>query len=799
MVTVAVTTSPREIWIGEDLPHEVIRRTYDVSEMIGQHISHYHILRKLGEGGMGAVYEAEDIRLGRTVALKILAGEGEISSAVRVESLRREAIMGSTLNHPNIATVYDLGIEGAFPFIVFEYIAGGTLSALLAQRMHAGKPLTSEEVVRLGLQIAGGLTHAHRRGVVHGDIKTENLMLGEEGELKITDFGISALMSEDASLRSIGGTVAYMSPEQIRREPVDHRSDLFSLGVVLYELSTGTLPFRGAYVSAVEYTILNEAPIAIGSLRSDLALPLVGVIDRLLQKDPTIRFQGADEVVAQLEEGIRQSGLPQSSVPQSGLPQSGLPQSDVPRQSSVSQVSTMAVLPLANKSPDPENEYLADGITEEIIHALTKIDGLRVAAPASTFLYKGRGEDIGAIGRRLGVAALLDGSVRRVGNRLRIIVQLVEVATGFDLWSERYDRQMNDLFEVQEEIAHTIVETLRVRIKGEAAEGLMRHHTSNLEAYTLYLKGRFELNRRTVESLRGALASFEDAVRIDPAYALGHTGIADTCALMSWYGGIPPGEALARAKVAARRALEIDDSLAEAHASMALVLQEYDWDWLGSEREFLRAIELNHDYAIAHHWYGLFLTRMGRFSEAEEEFKQALLLDPMSLAVNTGLGLLYYSARRYSRAIEQLGAALDIDRNYFPAIYFLGMVYGQSGRFSESIAMLRRATELQEDNLETLALLCHASAVGGRVEEAEELLARLMVKAEERHLSSYHLALIYTALGRTEEAFAALQRGFAERSMRLLFLNVDPALDRLRSDARFDELIRKIGFPLSQG
>jgi serine/threonine-protein kinase len=744
--------------------------------MIGQQILHYRIMEKLGEGGMGCVYRAEDVRLGRAVALKLLTPDssGEFTAS---DHLHREAKLSSALNHANIATVYDLGLDGDHAFIVFEYIPGGTLRDIVRKRYAADDKLTPREVILYGSQIAAGLAHAHRHGVVHGDIKTDNVMLNEEGVAKITDFGVSTFIGDEGSPRPVGGTIAYMSPEQIGGESFDHRSDLFSLGVLLYELATGELPFRGSYAPAIEYAILNEEPTPIDSLRVGLPDALVSVIQRLLRKDPVERIQSSEEVASLL-----------ASVPEGD--DSGTSGEAHGKDTSV----TIAVLPLANRSEDSKNDYLVDGITEEIIWALTKVDGLRVVAPATSFTFKGTTSDISTIGAKLNVGTVLQGSVQSSRERLRIIVHLIDVQSGFDLWSERYDRQVDDLLEVQEEIARTIVETLRLQLVGSGSAGhpLVRPHTSDLDAYTLYLKGRFEQNLRTAEGLRNAADCFEKAVQIDSGYALGYTGLADTYALMSWYGGVSPVDAFPRAKIAAQRALAIDDSLAEAHASMALILQEHDWNWAASEREFRRAIELNRGYALAHHWYGLLLTRMGRFDEAGVELRQALELDPLSLTTNLGMGVYLYSSRQFDRAIEQLRHTLEFDRNYFPAIYFLGMASLQMGRFDESISLLLRAYELQK-NLETLALLCHAFAVAGQKQRAEELLIELMLRSRDQYVSPYNISLIHTALGRIDEAIAWLEQGCRERSMRMLFLSVDPAFDPIRRDPRFRAMLKTIG------
>lgn len=736
---------------------------------IGNHISHYRLLEKLGEGGMGVVYKAEDTRLGRVVALKLLAPD-QTRTAQAVERMLREARLSSSLNHPHIATLHDVSLEGERPIVVFEYIPGGTLRDLLAARYAAGSPFTATELKRFGIQIASGLDHAHSHGVIHGDIKVDNVMLDGDGRLKVTDFGVGRFAGDDPSTTGGGGTLSYMSPEQIRGEPLDHRSDLFSLGVLLHELATGRLPFRGVHSSAVEYAILNEEPQRIDQVRNDLHASLDDIVQRLLQKNADDRFQRGAEVVVALE-----------SVPEDGATAKPAPRDFV----------TIAVLPFANKSADPEHEYLADGITEEIIWALTTVEGLRVVAPASSFTFKGSNSDVATIAGKLGVAHLIQGSVQSGGGRVRIIVHLVESASGFGLWSERYDRQATDLLEVQEEIARTIAQRLRLQFAGDDDRPLLRPHTRQPDAYATYLKGRFEQNRRTAESLRVALEHFRHAVAIDPEYALGYAGIADTLSLLSWYGGMAPVDTYPRAKIAAQRALDLDDSLAEVHASMALILHEYDWNRDEAEKEFRQAIALNPLYALAHHWYGLFLTRMGRFDEGEVQFREALTLDPLSSTVNIGFGVFLYAARRYAEGARQLAQTLALDRNHFPALYFLGMTELQRGNHAEAIERFQRANDLQ-DNLETLALLAHAHAVAGQREKAEDLLERIASRSPGRYVSHYHLAMVHTALDRHDQAFFHLDEGCRERSMRMLFLRVDPALDPLRSDPRYTDLLGRL-------
>ncbi|UCF78171.1 MAG: protein kinase, partial [Candidatus Eiseniibacteriota bacterium] len=569
--------------------------------MIGKIISHYKVTEKVGEGAMGVVYKAEDTKLKRTVALKFLSRQVLGAEEERARFLC-EAQAAAALSHPSICTIHEIEeIDGRF-FIVMEWVDGQNLR----QRIRSGL-LKVSDAVKIAVQVAEGLGEAHEKGIVHRDIKSANIMLTARGQVKIMDFGV-AKSAEGTGITTNGskiGTIAYMSPEQARGESVDHRSDIWSLGVVLYEMLTGRLPFRSEYDQAVIYGILNEAPESVISMRAEIPSELHRIVEKAMAKAPEERYQSvgalADDLTG-LEVELESPAL-------------GRPAPRARRRPSV------AVLPFANLSADSEQDYFCDGMAEEVTNALSHVEDLRVVARTSSFAFKGRDEDVRAIGRKLNVSTVLEGSVRKAGNRLRITVQLVNVADGYHIWSERYDRDVGDVFTVQDEISLAIVENLKLTLLGNQKKKVLKRHTEDLEAYNLYLKGRWFWSKRTEDGLRKAIEFFEMAIKADPQYALAYSGLADSWNDLPTYGTSSPRETYPKAKKAALRALELDDALAEAHASLGLIKSEYELDWRGAETELRRSIALNPAYAPAHHWYSLLLCQMTRFGEAIDEME----------------------------------------------------------------------------------------------------------------------------------------------------------------------------------
>lgn len=741
--------------------------------MIGKTISHYQIIEKIGEGGMGIVYKAKDTTLERTVAIKFLPRQ----TATQAEERQRfyiEAKAAAALNHPNIATTHAIEEVEDDVFIVMEYIEGQELK----QKIDAG-PLPVEDAIHIILQIANGLQEAHKKGIVHRDIKSANIMLTGSGQIKIMDFGLAKVRG-GAQLTQIGttlGTAAYMSPEQARGEDVDHRTDIWSLGVVLYEAIAGQLPFKGHYEQAVLYSILNEDPESITCLRRGVPTELEAIMNKALAKSPNERYQQVDGMLIDLNVLGKELETKSRQVPKEKCPPS------------------VAVLPFVNVSPEKENEYFSDGMTEEIIDALTKVEGLRVVSRTSVFAFKGKDQDIRKIGEQLNVSHVVEGSVRKAGNRVRITAQLINIADGYHLWSERFDREMEDVFTIQEEIAHMIVNALKIKLVRKAETPLVERSTENIKAYNLFLKGRYCWNKRTEAALKQCVNYFEQAIEIDPDYMLAYCGLADAYALLgiAEYGALPPMEVMPKAKAAAVKALEIDNTLAEAQTTVAHVKAFFDWDFTGADKEFNRAIELNPNYPFSHHWYALYLSAMERHDEAIAEEKRAQELEPLSLIINKNVGTIFYYARKYEQAIEQYKKALELDPDFARTHFFLGLAYISNSMFEEAIAEIKKAITFSGENTVMLALLASAIAMSGKKDEATKILKDLKKRLKRGYVPSFNLAILYMGLDEKASAFEWLEKAYQERSSWLVSLKVEPILDGLRSDPRFTALLKKVG------
>lgn len=799
----------------------------------GDEIGRYQIRSLLGAGGMGQVYLAHDAQLDRPVAIKVLPADFT-TDADRLRRFKQEARATSALNHPHILTIYEIGEDSGALFIATEFIDGVTLRVHMARNS-----LKVSEALELAIQMTGALDAAHRAGVVHRDIKPENAMLRQDGYLKLLDFGLAKLAERGTSDSDaitlaetdpgvVMGTVGYMSPEQARGQSVDTRSDIFSMGVVLYEMLTGRSPFPGNSTSSVLVSILEREPPPLSRFLPNSPAELQRIITRSLAKHRDERYQtirdmhvdlknfkqewdfqiklerttdrreevqpGGPTFVGKAAETVRE---PESSLYRTLNPtHDRLAQAQTSRRySREDAIDSLAVLPLVNASSDASAEYLSDGITESIINSLSQLPQLRVMARATVFRYKGLEVDPIEVGQALDVRAVMLGRVLQIGDQLVIKTELVDVADGSHLWGAQYNRKPEDILAVQDEISGEIYEKLRLRLTGEDhKKRLAKRHTDNTEAYQLYLRGRYHTSKATREGLQKGIDYFHQAIQIDPAYALAYSGLAE-----AFYGlsgaHQPPKEAMPKARAAALKALEIDDTLAEAHASLALVKVFYDWDWTGAETEYRRAIELNPGYASAHHWYGWYLALMGRLDQATSEMQRAQELDPLSLEITADLGLSFFFARQYDRAIEQFRKALEMDQHFIWARFFIGWAKEQQGLIDEAIAEYRRAAE-EEDALVIKAALGHAFAMGGRRDEAQAILSEFEQLSESTHVSPYDFAIIYTALGESEQAFAALERAYENRSEALVWLKVDPRLDPLRTTPQFIDLLRRVGLPL---
>ncbi|RJP70607.1 MAG: hypothetical protein C4532_09100 [Candidatus Abyssobacteria bacterium SURF_17] len=738
--------------------------------MIGKTISHYKILKKLGEGGMGVVYKAEDTKLKRTVALKFLPPE-LVQSEEWKERFLREAQAAAALTHPNICTIHEIDelTEGQ-GFIAMEYVDGKSL----ADKIESG-PLDIDAAINIALRIAEGLKHAHRRGIVHRDIKPANIMVTADGQVKIMDFGLAKLTGKTRLTKTatVMGTVAYMSPEQARGDKdLSHQTDIWSLGVVLYEMLTGRLPFEAETDTGLIYKIINEYPEPVTNRRSDTPGSLASVVEKMLQKDTHCRYENTEELIVDLESvKARASILGGSRSP------------------------SIAVLPFVNMSADPEQEYFCDGLSEEIINALTKIRDLKVIARTSAFAFKDEKVEIGEIGRRLKVQTVLEGSVRKVGNRLRITAQLVDTSGGHHLWSERYDRELVDIFAIQDEITLAIVDNLKPMLLGEEKAKLEQRQTVDLEAYNLYLKGRWFLWKRTEEGFEKAFEYFNQAIAKAPTYAPAYAGVADSYALRTVVTMLPAGEDSTKARDAAMKALEFDDTLAEAHVSLGLVKTNYEWDWEGAEREYKRAIELNPGYAMGHAFYAAHLYRMTRFDEALEEVKYARHLDPLSLTTNFFAGMIFFYAGRYDNALAALSSTIEMDRSVIFAHAYRGLCYWRKAMLEEAMAEFEKEKSISGE-FSPMADGCIGihHALIGNMEEARKKLRELQKRSTTAYFQSYPLAMLCLAIGDTEQGFELLEKAYEERDSALTFIKVQAAFDvfNIRSDPRYIALLKKM-------
>lgn len=739
--------------------------------MIGQTVAHYRVLEKLGGGGMGVVYRAEDIRLGRHVALKFLSPGLTRDETGRARFVQ-EAQAASALDHPHICTVYEIDEtpDGQL-FIAMAYYAGETLKA----RIEQGR-LPIAEAIELASQAAEGLAKAHTHGLVHRDVKPANLMLTPDGVVKILDFGLAKSL-EGTVLTQTGiacGTVAYMSPEQARGDAVDRRTDLWALGVVLYEMLTARLPFHAETVPPLIHAILNRTPEPLHLLCPEVPPGLARVVGRALVKSVAGRYQRAEEMLSDLRALQRKPGSGVDTMASRHLP-------------------SIAVLPFSDMSPQRDQDYLCEGITEELTNALAGLRGLHVVARSSAFQFKGQALDMAEVGMRLNVDTVLEGSVRKAGTRLRVTAQLINVSDGYHLWSERYDRDLDDVFAVQDEIARAIASTLRVKLLGGQDTPLVKRHTDDLEAYNLYLQGRYYWSRRYAGFLPKAVECFEQASARDPSFALPHAGLADGYSVLGIYGVLPFESTMTKAKAAADRALALDDTLAEAHQARAFVRWFFDWDWLDAEREYRRALDITPHAGLAHAQFGTLLAFLGRFDEAVAEVRQGVALEPVSTLVGFYAGSVFYLARRYERGLDECRRSLELDPNFVLALWVQGLLLTQLGAHAEAIDAAERAVALSKRQTFFLAHLGTTYAAAGRHDQARAVLEDLIQRGRGTYVTPLHVADVFTALGDTEQALTWLERAAEDRGGFVTRIATAPIYDALRADPRFAAIVSRMG------
>jgi serine/threonine protein kinase/tetratricopeptide (TPR) repeat protein len=825
----------------------------------GTRLGRYEIHAPLGAGGMGEVYLALDTELDRTVAIKILP-ENVASDQQRLQRFIQEAKAASALNHPHILTIHEIGIAGASRFIATEFIEGETLR----QHVNSGMKLT--EILEITIQATSALSAAHAAGIIHRDIKPENIMVRRDGYIKLLDFGLAKLTEPLGSITNteaptkamvntgagtVMGTANYMSPEQAKGTKVDARTDLWSLGVVLYEMVTGHAPFGGETPTETISLILQKEPAPLTRYRSEVPAELERIVSKTLAKNREERYQTARDLLIDLRNLKRKLevdaeidrtapperfGVPPSggwlggaptSPPEGGTPNArassaeyivtGIKQHKLAvviavlvlvigavglgaylhaRNTEVA-IESIAVLPFQNRSTETDTEYLSDGLAESLIYRLSQLPNLKVSPTSSVFRYKGKEVDAIKVGQDLGVNAVLSGRIVQRGDSLTISAELVDVRYNKLLWGEQYDRKMSDLLQTQREIAREIVEKLKLKVSGEE-KGLAKHYTESNEAYQLYMKGRFHWNKRTEEGMQKSLDYFQQAIEKDPNFALAYAGLADSYDLLGAPdagGSMPPNEAMPKAKAAALKAMEIDEKLAEPHVSLAHVKYYYDRDWAAAEREFKRAIELNPNYPQAHHWYAIFLVWSGRPDEGLAEIRRAQEMDPLSLPINMTLGWLLSDAGQVDQGIEQLRKTLEMDPNFMIAHHRLGLAYERKGMYEQAIAEFRQVFNLSGGRPTGTVSLAQAYALAGRREEAKKNLDELLELSKQRYVSPGSIALIYAALGDKDQAFAWLETAYKDHDLILVRLKADSRYDSLRSDPRFVDLVRRVGLP----
>jgi serine/threonine protein kinase/Tfp pilus assembly protein PilF len=735
----------------------------------GPVFGHYRLGRRLGAGGMGEVYAAVDVNLGRQVALKFLPPSVVADSELKARLLR-EARSAAALNHPNIVTIFEVGEYDNRPFLAMELVEGETLQARIA----VGE-IDILQAVDWATQIAEGLSEAHAAGVIHRDIKPSNILVDRKGRIRILDFGLAKLGDAEPLTKagSTLGTVGYMAPEQVEGKPADHRADIFALGVVLYQSLTGRAPFARDTAAATMYAIVHETPEKITSIRPDIPAALHRVVDRALAKAPAARFQSIEELISDLAK-VRDTLRPHPKGNDSG--------------------QSIAVLPFADMSPNKDQEYFCDGIAEEIINALTRVQGLRVVSRTSAFQFKGKALDVRDIGLRLGVTAVLEGSVRKSGEKLRVNAQLINVADGMHLWSEKYDRDTSDLFEIQDDISRTIVDTLTSKLMGGSTI-LVRRTTNNLDAYNLYLEGRFLWNQRTFTGLTRALECFEKALEFDKEYVLAYVGLADALFILFAYNFVDPHTSILRARAAVESALRLDEESAEAYTTLAGIQAYHDWDWKTAEQSFLKALDLNPGYPTAQYWYAELLALTGRFDQSEARFLKALEVDPLSYIINTMYGCFLYRYGQTDKAIERLSNVVKLNAHIDSTRVWLGFALLDAGRKDEALSMLDECVEISGRNPYAIGMRGHGRALVGDIGATQKAFDELKAMPPSTWIAPTLLGVLAWDLDLHSEAYRWFLMANTVRDTEMIFL-VLPQYRRLQQDPQVKAFIDAIGLTM---
>ena len=747
--------------------------------LLGKVLSHYEIIDKLGAGGMGVVYRARDQRLDREVALKLLA-PAILSDESARRRFRHEAMALSRLSHPNIATVHDFDSDGGIDFLVMEHVAGETLAA----RLRRGA-LPELETREIGIQIAEALDEAHERGVAHRDLKPANVIVTSKGRVKILDFGLAKLLrageggdTVTASMAGAwSGTLPYMPPEQLEGKEAGTEGDLYALGAMLYEMIAGRRPFTDASPARLMSAILSERPPALVAAGSaPVSGMLQSLVHQLLEKDPARRPRSAREVATTL----RASAASVAAAPRTAAPDP---------------VRGIVVLPLENLSGDPEQEFFADGMTEELISDLAQIQALRVISRTSAMRYKKTQKTLQEIGRELNVDSVVEGSVRRHGERVRITAQLIEIATDRHLWAKSYERDLKDVLALQGEVAQAIAQEIKGKLTPEEEARLAHAHTVDPKAYEAYLKGRHHWNKRTDESLLRSLEYFREAVEVDPTWATAHVGLSDAYNVMGFYGTLPPGDTFPKAKAAATTALRLDPNLAEAYSDLGYVQTYHEWDWEASERSFRKALSLNDKNAYTHLFFMNLLSAIGWEEESFLEVERAYELDPHSMIIGTARGWVRYYARDFDVAVDLVRQLIDREPTFSTAHAWISAVHEMRGEYDLALAAAMRAAELTARGPWSLGGMGRAYARMGRRSEAETILAEMHDLATRRYVSPYDIALVAAALDRQDEALDLLERGYTNRANMMALLRSEPRWDSIRAHPRFQDLERRMAFP----